>query len=102
MDSIDVPRGTVVGQDVVHGRDVKLGEMLERLIEQGGYSRNRKRILTKLGISGAALSQYVRQQTWPSFSKLLAIADFFGVSLDYLVYGEPTSSLADALSVEPR
>jgi len=64
--------------------------MLESLIEHGGYSRNRKRIASKLGISGAALSQYIRQQTWPSFSKLLAIADFFDVSLDYLVYGQPT------------
>ena len=77
------------------GRDVKLGQMLESLIEQGGYSRNRKRILTRLGISGAALSQYIHQQTWPSFTKLLAIADFFDVSLDYLVYGEPTSRPVD-------
>ena len=73
----------------------KVGQMLESLIERGGYSRNRKRILSKLGISGAALSQYIREQTWPSFSKLLAIADFFDVSLDYLVYGQPTSSLID-------
>ncbi len=70
--------------------------MLETLIEHGGYSRNRKRISTKLGISGAALTQYIRQQNWPSFTRLLAIADFFDVSLDYLVYGQPTSgSLTD-------
>jgi transcriptional regulator with XRE-family HTH domain len=74
------------------GREVKLGQTLESLIEHGGYSRNRKRISSRLGISGAALSQYVRQQTWPSFLKLLAIADFFDVSLDYLVYGQPASS----------
>jgi transcriptional regulator with XRE-family HTH domain len=79
------------GESGPQGRDVKFGQMLESLIEQGGYSRNRKRILTKLGISGAALSQYIHQQTWPSFTKLLAIADFFDVSLDYLVYGQPTS-----------
>jgi transcriptional regulator with XRE-family HTH domain len=75
-----------------NGREVKLGQTLERLIEHGGYSRNRKRISSQLGVSGAALSQYVRQQTWPSFTKLLAIADFFDVSLDYLVYGQPASS----------
>ena len=68
--------------------------MLESLIEHGGYSRNRKRVSSRLGISGAALSQYIREQTWPSFSKLLAIADFFDVSLDYLVYGQPTSASA--------
>jgi transcriptional regulator with XRE-family HTH domain len=76
-------------------REVKFGQMLESLIERGGYSRNRKKILSALDISAAALSQYVREQTRPSFGKLLAMADFFDVSLDYLVYGRPTSSLID-------
>jgi Helix-turn-helix len=79
----------------VQSRDVKFGQMLDSLIERGGYSRNRKRILGALDISAAALSQYVREQTRPSFNKLLALADFFGVSLDYLVYGQPTSSVID-------
>jgi transcriptional regulator with XRE-family HTH domain len=83
-------------QRAENGREVKFGRMLETLIEHGGYSRNRKRISTKLGISGAALTQYIRQQNWPSFTRLLAIADFFDVSLDYLVYGQPTGgSLTD-------
>ena len=70
--------------------------MLESLIEHGEYNRNRKRISSRLGISSAALSQYIHQHTWPSFTKLLAIADFFDVSLDYLVYGQPTGgSLVD-------
>jgi len=77
------------------GREVKFGQMLESLIERGGYSRNRKKILRALEISAAALSQYVREQTRPSFGKLLAIAEFFDVSLDYLVYGSPTGSLID-------
>jgi transcriptional regulator with XRE-family HTH domain len=76
-------------------REVKFGQMLESLIERGGYNRNRKKILSALDISAAALSQYVRGQIRPSFGKLLAIADFFDVSLDYLVYGTPTSSLVD-------
>jgi transcriptional regulator with XRE-family HTH domain len=79
-------------QSTGNRREVKLGQTLESLIERGGYSRNRKKISSQLGISGAALSQYIRQQTWPSFTKLLAIADFFDVSLDYLVYGQPASS----------
>ncbi len=76
-------------------REVKFSEMLESLIERGGYNRNRKKILGRLGISAAALSQYVRGQSRPSFDKLLAIADFFGVSLDYLVYGQPIASVVD-------
>ena len=70
-------------------RDIKLGEMLQRLIEARGLDRNRKKISTHLKISPAALSQYVRNQTRPSFDKLIALADFFDVSLDYLVYGSP-------------
>ena len=73
-------------------REVKFGQMLATLIEHRGYSRNRKKILRALDISAAALSQYVREQTRPSFSKLLALADFFDVSLDYLVYGQPARS----------
>src|ERR1019366_8214851 len=79
-------------QSTGNRREVKLGQTLESLIERGGYSRNRKKISSQLGISGSALSRYIRQQTWPSFTKLLAIADFFDVSLDYLVYGQPASS----------
>lgn len=70
-------------------RDIKLGEMLQRLIEARGLDRNRKKISAHLKISPAALSQYVRDQTRPSFDKLIALADFFDVSLDYLVFGSP-------------
>ena len=73
-----------------NGREVKFGRMLESLIEHSEYRRNRKKISSRLGISGAALSQYIRQQNLPSFGRLLAIADLFDVSLDYLVYGQST------------
>lgn len=86
---------TAITQSPARTREVKFGQMLESLIERGGYSRNRKKILTALDISAAALSQYIREQTRPSFAKLLAMAEFFDVSLDYLVYGRPTSSLID-------
>lgn len=74
---------------------VKLEQMLATLIKEGGYSRNRRTILDSVGITAAALSQYTRGQTRPSFQKLLALADFFNVSLDYLVYGEPTRDPVD-------
>src|SRR5215469_7460012 len=80
---------SVRGWGEVQSREVKLGQMLDKLIEDQGYNRNRRKILRALDISPAALSQYVRDQTRPSFNKLLALADFFGVSLDYLVYGLP-------------
>jgi transcriptional regulator with XRE-family HTH domain len=79
----------------VQNREVKLGQMLDKLIEDRGYSRNRRKILRALEISPAALSQYVRDQTRPSFSKLLALAGFFDVSLDYLVYGLPACGVPE-------
>lgn len=76
-------------------RTVKLGAMLASLIERGGYSRNRQAILAAVGVSAAALSQYTRDENRPSFLRLVALADFFGVSLDYLVFGEPTRKTVD-------
>ena len=69
--------------------------MLTSLIERGGYSRHRHVILAAVGVSAAALSQYARDETRPSFHRLVALADFFGVSLDYLVFGEPTRKTVD-------
>jgi transcriptional regulator with XRE-family HTH domain len=86
------PPDAFPGGGTANNREVKFGGMLESLIEHDGSSRSRKRISRELGISGSALSQYIHQQNWPSFHKLLAIADFFDVSLDYLVYGQPDSS----------
>jgi transcriptional regulator with XRE-family HTH domain len=89
---MDASSDAFSGQSAANDREVKFGKMLESLIEHDGSSRSRKRISRELGISGSALSQYIRQQNWPSFLKLLSIADYFNVSLDYLVYGQPGSS----------
>lgn len=80
-------------------REVKLEEMLNSLIERGGYTRNRGPILAAVGVTAAALSQYTRGRTRPSFEKLTALADFFNVSLDYLVYGEPMRAPDDHASI---
>jgi transcriptional regulator with XRE-family HTH domain len=73
--------------------------MLNSLIERGGYSRNRHPILQSVGITAAALSQYTMGRTRPSFQKLMALADFFGVSLDYLVYGDRMNPPVDHGSI---
>ncbi|WP_216894049.1 helix-turn-helix domain-containing protein [Nocardia alni] len=75
-------------------REVKLGEILSDLIDQGGYRRNRGKICQAVRISPAALSQYLTSRTRPSFEVLVRLADFFGVSLDYLVYGDQIRSSA--------
>ncbi len=69
-------------------REVKLATTLKRLVEEGEYQGNRKQICSELNITTAALSQYLNGQTTPSVDKLIAIADLFKVSLDYLLFGE--------------
>ncbi len=80
-------------------REVKLEEMLISLIDRNGYTRNRQPILDSIRVTAAALSQYTRGRTRPSFDKLVALADFFNVSLDYLVYGERSSDPVDPSSI---
>jgi transcriptional regulator with XRE-family HTH domain len=80
---------------MVSGREVRLKEMLNSLIERGGYRRNRQPILDTVKITSAALSQYTRGRTNPTFKNLVALANFFGVSLDYLVYGEVSGGPVD-------
>lgn len=77
-------------------RPVKLDVMLKELIERKGYSGNRQAICDEVGITTGALSQYVLGKTRPSFDKLVLLTQFFGVSLDYLVFGEPVSSPVDS------
>lgn len=69
-------------------REVKLAATLKRLIDEGEYRGKRRQVCAELGITTAALSQYIRGQTTPSLDKLIAIAELFQVSLDYLMFGE--------------
>ncbi|MFI5783914.1 helix-turn-helix domain-containing protein [Nocardia sp. NPDC051570] len=69
-------------------REVKLATTLKRLVDEGDYRGNRKQVCTELGITTAALSQYINGQTTPGLDKLIALADLFKVSLDYLIFGE--------------
>jgi transcriptional regulator with XRE-family HTH domain len=68
-------------------REVQLGSVLAQLIERSGYSRNQRKVAAAVGVSPGALSQYIHEHARPSFRTLLALAEFFNVSLDYLVYG---------------
>lgn len=67
--------------------EIKLRETLRDLIEQRGFRRNRKPILLAANISPGALSQYLSGKNNPSLPVLVDLANFFNVSLDYLVLG---------------
>lgn len=67
--------------------EIKFAANLQQLIRDRGYGGNRKKICRALGISPAALSLYVKGKARPKFEVLVALAEFFQVSLDELVYG---------------
>ncbi|MGV9680520.1 helix-turn-helix domain-containing protein [Nocardia sp. NPDC003482] len=69
-------------------REVKLPAVLKRLIDEGEHKGNRRQVCNELGITTAALSQYINGQTTPSLEKLIAMSDLFKVSLDSLIFGE--------------
>jgi len=77
--------------------EVKFQEMLAALIAGSPYNTNRRAIWEHVGISSAALSQYVLGRARPRFETLCLLADFFGVSLDYLVRGREPSGTASVL-----
>lgn len=81
-------------------REPKLEQMLGYLIEHRGYARNRQAVANAVFVSTSALSQYMSGKARPSFDKLLLLARFFNVSLDYLVYGEQ-STPAPAVDIGP-
>lgn len=69
---------------------IKFRETLQDLIDRSPFKSNRKPIWEALNITSAALSQYLQGQSRPRLEVLVALADFFGVSLDYLVLGRET------------
>lgn len=66
---------------------IELQQVLAKLIAESPYRSNRRPIWESVGITSAALSQYALGHARPRLDVLVALADFFGVSLDYLVLG---------------
>ena len=63
---------------------------------------NQKELSELLKISKSAVSMYERDEREPSFELLERIADFFEVSLDYLIRGEDYHSKAEELLHDPE
>lgn len=61
----------------------KFAARLKELRQQNGMSLND--VAKQLGITRQALSLFETEKSLPSADKLVALADFFDVSLDYLV-----------------
>lgn len=84
-------------------RKYKLSETLRQLMRKHpltGKKTTQKELAKYVGIRPQTVSQYIYGETAPTAKHCLAIADFFGVSADYLLVGyedrDLYSSMVDA------
>ena len=62
---------------------MKLGDNLKELLEQ--HDMTQKQLALELDITPAALGNYIRNIREPDYSTLIRIADYFQVSIDFLL-----------------
>lgn len=76
-----------------------LGERLKMLIKKKGMEQ--QEVAARLGINPVTFSGYVINKREPSFDKLKLFADYFGVSIDFLLgYSEISDPYLRHLSDE--
>lgn len=71
-------------------REYKLPETLRYLMDKHLQTRKKathKELAEYIGIRQQTVSQYISSKSVPTAKNCLAIADFFGVSVDYLLIG---------------
>ncbi|MCY9434197.1 helix-turn-helix domain-containing protein [Bacillus haynesii] len=69
---------------------MKLGENLKELRE--GKNLSQKALGKKLGLAESTIGMYEQGKRRPDYETLIKIADFFEVSIDYLIRGESKES----------
>ena len=60
-----------------------LGDIIKRLLDAHGISQ--KRLASDLNLSPTTLGNYIRNIRQPDFKTLIAFADYFNVSVDFLL-----------------
>ena len=63
------------------------GERLQALRQRAGMSQDA--LAERLGVSRQAVSRWERDETMPETDKVIALADLFGVTTDYLLRPRP-------------
>lgn len=66
-----------------------MGERIAQLRQSKGLSQ--AKLAKALGLSTSAIAMYEQGRREPSVSILVALADTLGVTLDYLITGQPAS-----------
>lgn len=70
------------------------GEKLQRLRQRAGMSQDA--LAEKLGVSRQAVSRWERDETMPETDKVIALAELFGVTTDYLLRQQPEETEREA------
>lgn len=74
------------------------GEKLQGLRQRAGMSQDA--LAEKLNVSRQAVSRWERDETMPETEKVVALANLFGVSTDYLLRDQPEQQ-AEPRQTEP-
>lgn len=80
-----------------------MSTILERLImlqEQSGM--NQKQLQKELGLSNSAFSDWKKGKGRPSVEALVRFSEFFGVSMDWLAFGNVETSGNQMSAANPR
>lgn len=76
------------------------GEKVQRLRQQAGMSQDV--LAEKLGVSRQAVSRWERDETMPETDKVVALAELFGVTTDYLLRPQPEAPCREERSASGR
>lgn len=74
------------------------GEKLQNLRQKAGMSQDT--LAEKLNVSRQAVSRWERNETMPETEKVVALADLFGVTTDYLLRSRPEEAEKAATSAQ--
>ncbi len=77
----------------VSARDI--AERIEVLIDSRSLAKTE--FLKKMGISSANIGDWKAERSTPNIHKLVRVAEYFGVSLDWLVTGKDPLAKEDTL-----
>ena len=76
------------------------GEKLQSLRQRAGMSQDA--LAERLQVSRQAVSRWERDETMPETDKVVALADIFGVTTDYLLRLQPEQTEPEEKQPPPR
>ena len=72
-------------------------KIFAKLLEENGVTPYQ--VSKATGVAQSSLSDWKNGKSKPKFEKMKKIADYFGVSVDYLMYGEEKNSQQELSSI---